>query len=80
MAGEYVKFSRVEPELFGLLVAQPETGKADDTGAAVAFWAFLHGFATLEAAGQFRASGPSGGYEGGGRRCWRGYDFERNGL
>lgn len=86
VAGEYLEFSRVEPALFGLLVAQPGTGerpeakrlwnlllavlepvtgKADDTGAAVAFWAFLHGFATLEAAGQFGASGPRGGYERG---------------
>ncbi|MCX6603122.1 MAG: WHG domain-containing protein [Acidobacteria bacterium] len=50
-------------------MAQPETGKADDTGAAVAFWAFLHGFATIEAAGQFGAREAT---RGGARRCWGG--------
>jgi AcrR family transcriptional regulator len=53
--------------LWNLLLAALEsaTGRADDTAAAVALWAFLHGFATLEAAGQFGASGPRGGYERG---------------
>ncbi|MBZ2180473.1 MAG: WHG domain-containing protein [Acidobacteria bacterium] len=53
--------------LWNLLLAalEPVTGRADDTAAAVALWSFLHGFATLEAAGQFGASGPRGGYERG---------------
>jgi AcrR family transcriptional regulator len=34
------------------------TGNADDTSAAVALWAFLHGFVTLERHGLFGPSGP----------------------
>lgn len=41
------------------------TGNPDDTAAAVAFCAFLHGFALLEASGQFGLSGPRGGFERG---------------
>lgn len=41
------------------------TGQADDTAATVAFWAYLHGFATLELSGQFGISGPKGGFERG---------------
>ncbi|MBB6098519.1 AcrR family transcriptional regulator [Deinobacterium chartae] len=41
------------------------TGQRDDTAAAVAVWAFLHGFAVLERSGQFGASGPRGGFERG---------------
>ena len=41
------------------------TGLPDDTAAAVAFWAYLHGFALLEASGQFGSSGPRGGFERG---------------
>ncbi len=41
------------------------TGQPDDTAAAVAFWAYLHGFALLEASGQFGSSGPRGGFERG---------------
>jgi AcrR family transcriptional regulator len=37
----------------------------DDTAAAVATWSFLHGYATLEHAGAFGASGPKGGLERG---------------
>ncbi len=37
----------------------------DDTAAAVATWAFLHGYATLEHAGAFGPSGPKGGLERG---------------
>ena len=53
--------------LWNLLLAaiEPVTGQADDTAAAVALWAYLHGFATLAAAGQFGESGPRGGYERG---------------
>lgn len=39
------------------------TGDPDDTAAAVAFWAFLHGYAELERSGLFGASGPRGGFE-----------------
>ena len=38
------------------------TGSADDTEAAVALWAFLHGFITLERAGLFGTPGPKGGF------------------
>ena len=41
------------------------TGNPDDTAAAVAFWAYLHGFALLEQSGQFGESGPKGGFERG---------------
>jgi AcrR family transcriptional regulator len=34
------------------------TGNPDDTSAAVALWAFLHGFVTLKRNGLFGASGP----------------------
>lgn len=49
------------------------TGDPDDTAAAVAFWAFLHGYALLEGSGQFGLSGPRGGLE-------RGLDALRRGL
>jgi AcrR family transcriptional regulator len=39
------------------------TGKPDDTASTVALWAFLHGYATLEQAGGFGASGPKGAFE-----------------
>ena len=39
------------------------TSDPDDTPAAVALWAFLHGFAELERAGLFGPSGPKGGFE-----------------
>jgi AcrR family transcriptional regulator len=41
------------------------TGQSDDTAATVAFWAYMHGFATLELSGQFGRSGPRGGFERG---------------
>ena len=37
----------------------------DDTAAAVATWAFLHGYVTLEHSGAFGPSGPKGGLERG---------------
>ena len=43
-------------EIVGVL-----TGNPDDTDGAVSLWSFLHGFATLRAAGLFGASGPRGG-------------------
>lgn len=39
----------------------PLTANADDTDAAVAVWAFLHGFVSLEMAGLYGPSGPRGG-------------------
>jgi AcrR family transcriptional regulator len=39
------------------------TGKPDDTASSVAFWAFLHGFCSLERTGMFGASGAKGGFE-----------------
>lgn len=39
------------------------SGHPDDTDHAVAFWTFLHGFASLEAAGTFGKSGPRGGLD-----------------
>jgi AcrR family transcriptional regulator len=41
------------------------SGQPDDTAAAVASWAFLHGYATLEHSGAFGPSGPKGGLERG---------------
>ena len=41
------------------------SGNPDDTDHAVALWTFLHGFASLEAAGTFGKSGPKGGFETG---------------
>lgn len=39
------------------------TGNPDDTAASVAFWAYLHGFCSLERTGMFGASGAKGGFE-----------------
>ena len=41
------------------------SGQPDDTAAAVATWAFVHGYATLEHSGAFGRSGPKGGLERG---------------
>lgn len=48
-----------------LEAASGVSGQPDDTAAAVATWSFLHGYATLEHAGAFGASGPRGGLERG---------------
>jgi AcrR family transcriptional regulator len=48
-----------------LEAASGVSGQPDDTAAAVATWSFLHGYATLEHAGAFGASGPKGGLERG---------------
>ncbi|WP_263382177.1 TetR/AcrR family transcriptional regulator [Granulicella arctica] len=45
--------------------ASAVSGQLDDTAAAVATWAFLHGYATLEHSGAFGPSGPKGGLERG---------------
>ncbi|GAA5500776.1 hypothetical protein Dxin01_00501 [Deinococcus xinjiangensis] len=39
------------------------SGHPDDTDHTVAFWTFLHGFASLERSGTFGKSGPKGGLE-----------------
>jgi AcrR family transcriptional regulator len=39
------------------------SGNPDDTPRAVAFWAYLHGFANLERLGSFGQSGTKGGFE-----------------
>ena len=38
------------------------TGSADDSDAALALWAYLHGFVALERAGMFGTEGPKGGF------------------
>jgi AcrR family transcriptional regulator len=48
-----------------LEAASGVSGQPDDTAAAVATWAFLHGYATLEHSGAFGPSGPKGGWERG---------------
>jgi AcrR family transcriptional regulator len=48
-----------------LEAASGVSGQPDDTPAAVATWAFLHGYATLEHSGAFGPSGPKGGLERG---------------
>lgn len=55
------------------------TGDPDDTGAAVAYWAFLHGYAQLERSGQFGLSGPRGGFERGLGALIRGLSAEQGG-
>jgi AcrR family transcriptional regulator len=53
--------------LWALMVdaASAVSAQPDDTAAAVAIWAFLHGYATLEHSGAFGPSGPKGGLERG---------------
>jgi AcrR family transcriptional regulator len=46
-----------------LKIVGATTGNPDDTASSVAFWAFLHGFCSLERTGQFGASGAKGGFE-----------------
>lgn len=48
-----------------LEAASRVSGRPDDTASAVALWSFLHGYAMLEHAGAFGASGPRGGLERG---------------
>jgi AcrR family transcriptional regulator len=59
--------SRAGKAVWNLLLeaASGVSGQPDDTSAAVATWAFLHGYATLEHSGAFGASGPKGGLERG---------------
>ena len=45
-------------EIVGNVTANP-----DDTASSVAYWAFVHGFCSLERSGQFGASGPKEGFE-----------------
>jgi AcrR family transcriptional regulator len=55
-----------------LAVVGALTGDSDDTDAAVAVWAFLHGYAALGAAGLYGTSGPRGGFARGIRALARG--------
>jgi AcrR family transcriptional regulator len=48
-----------------LEAASGVSGQPDDTPAAVATWAFLHGYASLEHSDAFGPSGPKGGLERG---------------
>jgi AcrR family transcriptional regulator len=59
--------SKASKAVWNLLLeaASRVSGQPDDTAAAVAVWSFLHGYATLEHAGAFGASGPKGGLERG---------------
>ena len=59
--------SKASKAVWNLLLeaASGVSGQPDDTAAAVAVWSFLHGYATLEHAGAFGASGPKGGLERG---------------
>lgn len=54
-------------ELWNLLlsIVGQLTDDSDDTSAAVATWAFLHGFSALQQAGLFGASGPRDGLQRG---------------
>jgi AcrR family transcriptional regulator len=59
--------SKASKAVWNLLLeaASGVSGQPDDTAAAVAVWSFLHGYATLEHAGAFGASGPKGGLDRG---------------
>ena len=59
--------SQAGQDVWNLLLAAASgiSGRPDDTGAAVATWSFLHGYATLEHSGAFGDSGPQGGLERG---------------
>ena len=59
--------SRAGKAVWNILLeaASSISGQHDDTAAAVAIWAFLHGYATLEHSGAFGPSGPKGGLERG---------------
>jgi AcrR family transcriptional regulator len=59
--------SRAGKAVWNLLLeaASGVSGQPNDTAAAVATWAFLHGYATLEHSGAFGPSGPKGGLERG---------------
>ena len=59
--------SAVGKAVWNLLLeaASGVSGQPDDTGAAVATWSFLHGYAVLEHSGGFGASGPKHGLERG---------------
>jgi AcrR family transcriptional regulator len=54
-------------DVWNLMVdaASAVSRQPDDTAAAIATWAFLHGYATLEHSGAFGRSGPEGGLERG---------------
>jgi len=75
----YLRFARSNSALYPLVARTDDqqfwnwlvqqvalsTGNPEDPAATAAVWAFLHGFATLETAGQFGASGASQGFRSG---------------
>jgi AcrR family transcriptional regulator len=63
---------------FVLALVRDASGHADGTAYAVALWSFLHGFVSLERAGQFGESGPLDGLEVGIRSL--GVGFEKHGA
>ena len=63
-----------------LAVVGALTGEPDDTDAAVAVWAFLHGYAALGASGLYGASGPCGGLTRGIHALARGLAPARGGA
>jgi AcrR family transcriptional regulator len=48
---------------FVLALVRQVSGQSEGTAHAVALWSFLHGFVSLEQAGQFGASGPRDGLQ-----------------
>jgi AcrR family transcriptional regulator len=57
--------SKASKAVWGLLLdaVSGVSEQPDNTAGAVAVWSFFHGYATLEHAGAFGASGPKGGWE-----------------
>jgi AcrR family transcriptional regulator len=62
---------------FVLALVREVSGHADGTAYAVALWSFLHGFVSLERAGQFGESGPLDGLEVGTRSLAVGFETKR---
>ena len=63
---------------FVLDLVHDVSGHFDGTAYAVALWSFLHGFVSLERAGQFGASGPLNGFELGIEALAAGFQGKRN--
>jgi AcrR family transcriptional regulator len=62
---------------FVLALVRDASGHLDGTAYAVALWSFLHGFVSLERAGQFGESGPLDGLEVGIRSLAVGFKTKR---
>jgi AcrR family transcriptional regulator len=63
---------------FVLSLVRDVSGHSDGTAYAVALWSFLHGFVSLERAGQFGESGPLDGLEVGIRSLAVGFKAKMN--